>query len=265
MMQVSALDCRWARVLVFTCLLYVFGSVTAANSSTCPAALDFANATGTSLVWDTYMIPDGTSFTWSSPADAGVLIHEPLNTTAFGTGHNISYSVAVHNSTLQASENASYPVLERSVWVGQPPGINLYTGSNLYSACAIVFSSFPNNTNRLGQDDNGNCEQTLSSACIDKLTKKLATFAQYQVAMPATIGPYNNLTNADGSSMLPAICSNIAGDVGGWNIGDTGDANVIPSECQPYMYSDELDRFSGPPVIGVRKFRSARTQILSKC
>jgi hypothetical protein len=221
---------------------------TSANTSTCNSELDAANVTGTTFVNDYYLGLGGDY----DGQDRGVLIDEPMNTTAYGDGHNISYSIAISNSTLPA--DGPYPVLETSIWTGQPPAINLYSGINAFSACAIIFTGLPVNTIRLGQSDNGSCAQTLSTACITKLSAKLALFAGYQVADPLWVGGFNNLTYADGSSVLPQICDNIAQDVGYWPVGDTTKFNAIPEECQPYMYDETLSDYIGPPVMGVRMF-----------
>lgn len=221
---------------------------TSRNTLTCSSELDSANVTGTTFVNDYYLGLGGEY----GEKDRGVLIDEPMNTTAYGDGHNISYSIAISNSTLPAI--GQYPVLETAIWTGQPPPINLYSGTNSFSACAIVFSGLPVNTIRLGQSDDGSCAQTLSTACMTKLSAKLALFAGYQVADPLWVGGFNNLTYADGSSALPQICDNIAQDVGYWAVGDTTKFNAIPEECQPYMYNETLSYFTGPPVMGVRMF-----------
>ena len=243
--------------IVYLVLVLSFASsilTTSTNTSVCTSDLDSANVTGTTLINDDYLYNGATGY-YARPADIGVLIDEPMNTTAYGDGYNISYSVAFSNSTLSPTGQYQDPVLETAIWTGQPPSINLYSGANFFSACAIVFSALPLNTIRLGQSDDGSCAQTLSTACVTKLRAKLALFAQYQVADPLGFGSdNNNLTNADGSSVLPQICNNIAADVGGWAGGDASASNAIPEECQPYMYDKTLSKFTGPPVQGYRMF-----------
>jgi hypothetical protein len=251
---------------LFCCLLMLQTSVTLAQNSTCAAdALLSANNTGTTLIWADYFIPatnEGTSITrYSSMAETGALIDSlPLNATAYGSGYNISYTVAVAPSTLTGYNNASYPVLQKSLYLGVPPKLmgSFYSGSSLFSGCAIILSRLPENTNRLAQTDDGSCAAALGTGgCVEALTAKLAEFAQWQVAHPLVVGNQNNLTSASGGSVLPQICNNIAANVGGWYTGSdkSEGLNVIPKECQGFLYNEELgSKYSGPPVVGIRKF-----------
>ncbi len=70
----------------------------------------------------------------------------------------------------------------------------------------------------------------LSKECVDALTERAATVAQYLVQNP-TLGPYSNLT----SPILAPICLQIQGDLG--VVRDS-----MRAECRPYFFAgDQLD------------------------
>jgi hypothetical protein len=110
------------------------------KSLICPAStLDKANASGTGTFDASLLASFGKS-------DSG-------NT-------NLSWAMTVNEGSQTDLNNVSFPTVNISLWIGQPPSINLYDGSNGFSACAISFGHLPINTIERGQDDDGSCYQT---------------------------------------------------------------------------------------------------------
>ena len=178
------------------------------QSNICPASvIDGANATGTGtfdaweLVFDQYY-HGSTNLSWAMTVDEG-----------FQTGDN----------------NVSFPTIDTSLWIGQPPGIDLYDGANGFSACAFQFGNLPLNTIERGQDDDGSCYQTFSPACVTALTDQVARFAQWQTSS-YTGGPYSNLT----PPILGYVCGNIQAAIGSYS-GNGPVEHAFPAECQPYF------------------------------
>ena len=105
--------------------------------------------------------------------------------------------------------------------------MNLNDGENEYSACAYLYKTLPRNTNLRGAKDDTSCEQMFSRDCVDALTDRAATVANWMVQNP-TLGPYSNLT----PPILAPICLRIQEDIG--IVEDN-----MPAECRPYFYAGD--------------------------
>jgi hypothetical protein len=190
------------------------------KSLICPAStLDKANASGTAT-FDASEL----SFSTSSGPDSW----------------NLSWAMTVDEGSQKGYNNVSYPTFDTSIWIGQPPSINLYDGSNGFSGCAFIFGDLPTNTIERGQDDDGSCYQTFSEACVTALTEKVAIFAEWQTSS-YTGGPYSNLT----PPVLDYVCGNIKGAIGMYS-GSGPVNNAFPAERQPYFDEGGF----GEPVAG---------------
>jgi hypothetical protein len=141
-------------------LLVFFSSATAQfpsvnQSLVCPpSALDKANASGP-VTFDPYQI----------------------ESTNGDSNQNLSWAMTVDEGSQTGYNNVSFPTFDTSIWIGQPPSLNLYYGENAFSACAYTFWDLPINTIERGQDDDGSCYQTFSEACVTALTDQVANFA----------------------------------------------------------------------------------------
>src|SRR2546423_12177253 len=95
---------------------------------------------------------------------------------------NLSWTMTVNEGSQKGYDNVSFLTIDTSLWIGQPPSINLYDGSNGFSACAFSFGALPINTIERGQNDDGSCYQTFSQACVTALTDQVANFAHWQTS-----------------------------------------------------------------------------------
>ena len=195
--------------------LFLFISLASAQfpsvnkSLVCPAStLDHANASG-SATFEAWQL---------SP----VFEKSGVNT-------NLSMALTVDEGTQTGYNNVSFSTLDTSLWIGQPPIIDLYDGSNGFSGCAFAFGNLPLNTIERGQDDDGSCHQTFSEACVTALTNQVAEYAQWQVNT-ATGGPYSNLT----PPILGYVCGNIQAAIGEYS-GNGPVQSAFPAECKPYF------------------------------
>ena len=84
----------------------------------------------------------------------------------------------------------------------------------------------PNNNLR-GQDDDTTCEQMLSKKCVEALTERAATIADWMVTNP-TLRPYSNLT----PPILAPICLRIQEDIGAVE-------DSMPAGCRPYFWAGD--------------------------
>jgi hypothetical protein len=174
-----------------------------------PSTLDNANASGAAFI--------DTSQHWSFES---------------GTANtNLTWAMTVNEGSITGYNNVSFPGFDTSIWIGQPPSINLYDGSNGLNGCAYIFGDLPINTIERGQDDDGSCHQTFSEACVTALTNQvaIALAAQWQTSSP-TGGLNSNPTQ----SVLASVCSDIGLAMG------TYARNVpfprhFPAECLPYF------------------------------
>ena len=222
-LSISLYDTSFHDTMHYYSIFFILFSVTKAQfppvnkSLICPAStLDNANASGTGTF-------DASLLASLGKSDNG--------------NRNLSWAMTVNEGSQTDFNNVSFPTVDTSIWIGQPPSINLYDGSNAFSACAISFGDLPINTIERGQDDDGSCYQTFSKPCVAALTNQLANFAQWQTS-GYTGGPYSNLT----PPILGYVCGNIQAAVGVYS--DNGPVgNLFPAECQPYF---DDGRYGGP-------------------
>ena len=151
-----------------------------------------------------------------------------------GDNPNLTFSMTFSTGSGIGDDNISFPIVNTTLWVGQPPGIDLYSGSNGYSACGFVFTNLPVNTIERGQSDDGSCHQTFSPACVETLTQQVADFALYQTSS-FTGGPFSNLT----PPVLSYVCGNIQSAIGQYTGGHWPTEHQVnyafPKECQSYL------------------------------
>ena len=131
---------------------------------------------------------------------------------------------------------------ELSLWVSTN-GVNYSDNLNLgFDACYFWLSPLLANSIFKGQNDDGTCSSTLSSACINSLQEAASKAAQ-QIVGGLTPGSISNLT----STSLPGVCTSIAAMV----------TRNFPSSCTAF--------FNGPGGLSGGPPTGGRMYICCKC
>ena len=134
-------------------------------------------------------------------SNANATGEQPINRlNADGTSNTLGqWKVSVRSNyaadiieSAESTANASNPNAVANVWLDPFVGIDLNSGE-VFSACAYLYKDLPRNTLLRGQGDDTTCEQMLSRKCVEEITMRAATTAQWLVQNP-TLGPSSNLT-----------------------------------------------------------------------